>query len=218
MQKFDLAFLLLAILPILLGITLPEAVCGYVARFCGDRTAETMGRLSLNPAKYIDIVGTIIIPMATMILLSGFLMVGWAKPVPIDPRNFKNRRQGERLVAIASPLANLLLCLCWTIVVIISQWVPEYFEEPMAMMGMMGIYVNAMFCFFSLLPIPPQPGARFVDSFLSPKASMEYRKLEPYGTWIILLLIVSGIMSTILWPFTEIIVSLMSLIIDIFSD
>ncbi|MGE9657403.1 site-2 protease family protein [Snodgrassella alvi] len=216
MLKFDLAYLLLAILPILLGITLPEAVCGYMARFCGDRTAETMGRLSLNPAKYIDIVGTIIIPLATMILLSGFLMVGWAKPVPIDPRNFKNRRQGERLVAIASPLANLLMCLCWTIVVIISRWVPEYFQEPLAMMGIIGVRVNAMFCFFSLLPIPPQPGARFIDSFLSPKASMEYRKLEPYGTWIILLLIVSGIFSFILRPFLEMVTSLMFLIINLF--
>lgn len=216
MLKFDLAYLLLAILPILLGITLPEAVCGYMARFCGDRTAETMGRLSLNPAKYIDIVGTIIIPLATMILLSGFLMVGWAKPVPIDPRNFKNRRQGERLVAIASPLANLLMCLCWTIVVIISRWVPEYFQEPLAMMGIIGVRVNAIFCFFSLLPIPPQPGARFIDSFLSPKASMEYRKLEPYGTWIILLLIVSGIFSFILQPFLEMVASLMFLIIRLF--
>ncbi|NUF79653.1 site-2 protease family protein [Snodgrassella sp. ESL0323] len=216
MLKFDLAYLLLAILPILLGITLPAAVCGYMARFCGDRTAETMGRLSLNPAKYIDIVGTIIIPLATMILLSGFLMVGWAKPVPIDPRNFKNRRQGERLVAIASPLANLLMCLCWTIVVIISRWVPEYFQEPLAMMGIIGVRVNAMFCFFSLLPIPPQPGARFIDSFLSPKASMEYRKLEPYGTWIILLLIVSGIFSFILRPFLEMVTSLMFLIINLF--
>ena len=216
MLKFDLAYLLLAILPILLGITLPAAVCGYMARFCGDRTAETMGRLSLNPAKYIDIIGTIIIPLATMILLPGHLMVGWAKPVPIDPRNFKNRRQGERLVAIASPLANLLMCLCWTIVVIISRWVPEYFQEPMAMMGIIGVRVNAIFSFFSLLPIPPQPGARFIDSFLSPKASMEYRKLEPYGTWIILLLIVSGIFSFILRPFLEMITSLMFLIINLF--
>lgn len=216
MLKFDLAYLLLAILPILLGITLPAAVCGYMARFCGDRTAETMGRLSLNPAKYIDIVGTIIIPLATMILLSGFLMVGWAKPVPIDPRNFKNRRQGDRLVAIASPLANLLMCLCWTIVVIISRWVPEYFQEPMAMMGIIGVRVNAIFSFFSLLPIPPQPGARFIDSFLSPKASMEYRKLEPYGKWIILLLIVSGIFSFILRPFLKMITSLMFLIINLF--
>lgn len=216
MLKFDLAYLLLAILPILLGITLPAAVCGYMARFCGDRTAETMGRLSLNPAKYIDIVGTIIIPLATMILLSGFLMVGWAKPVPIDPRNFKNRRQGDRLVAIASPLANLLMCLCWTIVVIISRWVPEYFQEPMAMMGIIGVRVNAIFCFFSLLPISPQPGARFIDSFLSPKASMEYRKLEPYGKWIILLLIVSGIFSFILRPFLKMVTSLMFLIINLF--
>ena len=216
MLKFDLAYLLLAILPILLGITVPAAVCGYMARFCGDRTAETMGRLSLNPAKYIDIVGTIIIPLATMILLSGFLMVGWAKPVPIDPRNFKNRRQGDRLVAIASPLANLLMCLCWTIVVIISRWVPEYFQEPMAMMGIIGVRVNAIFCFFSLLPIPPQPGARFIDSFLSPKASMEYRKLEPYGKWIILLLIVSGIFSFILRPFLKMVTSLMFLIINLF--
>lgn len=216
MQKFDLAFLLLAILPILLGITLPEAVCGYVARFCGDRTAEMMGRLSLNPAKYIDIVGTIIIPLATMFLLPGHLMFGWAKPVPIDPRNFKNRRQGERLVAIAIPLANLLLCLCWTIIVIISRWVPEYFQKPMAMMGKMGIYVNAIICFFRLLPIPPQPGARFIDSFLPPKASMEYRKLEPYGTWIILLLVVSGISTYILGPFLEMVASLMFLIIRLF--
>lgn len=216
MQKFDLAFLLLAILPILLAITLSEAACGYMARYCGDRTAETMGRLSLNPAKYIDIMGTIIVPAFTLIVLQGYFMVGWAKPVPIDPRNFTNLRKGERLVAIASPLANLLMCLCWTIVVIISRWVPEYFQEPMMLMGIMGMRFNAMFCFFSLLPIPPQPGARFVDSFLSPRASMQYRKLEPYGTWIIIFMIISGALSFILGPFINLIMSMMAVLIDLF--
>lgn len=103
MEKFDLAFLLLAILPILLAITLSEAACGYMARYCGDRTAETMGRLSLNPAKYIDIVGTIIVPAFTLIVLQGYFMVGWAKPVPIDPRNFTNLRKGERLGGHCQP-------------------------------------------------------------------------------------------------------------------
>lgn len=216
MQNFDWAYFVLAILPILLAITLSEAACGYMARFCGDRTAETMGRLSLNPAKYIDIVGTIIVPIFTMIVLQGYLMVGWAKPVPIDPRNFRNRRKGERLVAIASPLANLLMCLCWAVVIIISQWVPEYFQKPMALMGLMGIRFNAVFCFFSLLPIPPQPGAQFIDSFLSPRASMQYRKLAPYGTWIILFLIISGLLMFILQPFINFVTSLMLFIVSLF--
>jgi Zn-dependent protease len=216
LEKVDLAFLLLAILPILLAITLSEAACGYMARYCGDRTAETMGRLSLNPAKYIDIIGTIIVPIFTLIVLHGFFMVGWAKPVPIDPRNFKDPRKGERLVAIAGPLANLLMCVCWTIVVIISNWVPEYFQEPMALMGELGVLFNAVFCFFSLLPIPPQPGSRFVNSFLSPRASMQYLKLEPYGSWILIFMIISGLMSPILRPFINLIISMMSFLINLF--
>lgn len=203
-QSFDLGVFLLAVLPVLLAITVHEAAHGYAARHYGDRTAEMMGRLTLNPVKHIDPVGTIVVPLVTF-LLTPFLLTpflfGWAKPVPVNTRNFKNMRIGMRMVAVAGPLSNLAMAFGWALAMVAAQWVPENFQQPLAIMSRYGIMINAVLFVLNMLPILPLDGGRFVDTFLSARASMQYRKIEPYGTWIILLLLVTGLLGKIMAPF-----------------
>ena len=198
-QQFDLGVFLLAVLPVLLAITVHEAAHGYAARHYGDRTAEMMGRLTLNPIKHIDPIGTVVVPLV-MFLFTPFLF-GWAKPVPVNTRNFQNVRIGMRMVAVAGPLSNLAMAFGWALAMVVSQWVPEYFQEPLATMSRYGIIINAVLFVLNMLPILPLDGGRFVDTFLSARASMQYRKIEPYGTWIILLLLMTGLLGKIMAPF-----------------
>ena len=202
-QNFDLGIFLLAVLPVLLAITVHEAAHGYAARHYGDRTAEMMGRLTLNPIKHIDPVGTILVP-ALMFMFTPFLF-GWAKPVPINTRNFKDMRMGMRMVAIAGPLSNLVMCFGWAMAMVASQWVPESFQEAMQTMSRYGIIINAVLFVLNMLPILPLDGGRFVDTFLPARASMQFQKIEPYGMWVIILLLVTGLLSKIMYPFISMI-------------
>ena len=202
-QNFDLGIFLLAVLPVLLAITVHEAAHGYAARHYGDRTAEMMGRLTLNPIKHIDPMGTILVP-ALMFMFTPFLF-GWAKPVPVNTRNFKDMRMGMRMVAIAGPLSNLVMCFGWAMAMVASQWVPESFQEAMQTMSRYGIIINAVLFVLNMLPILPLDGGRFVDTFLPAKASMQFQKIEPYGMWVIILLLVTGLLSKIMYPFISMI-------------
>ena len=202
-QNFDLGIFLLAVLPVLLAITVHEAAHGYAARHYGDRTAEMMGRLTLNPIKHIDPMGTILVP-ALMFMFTPFLF-GWAKPVPVNTRNFKDTRMGMRMVAIAGPLSNLAMCFGWALMMVASQWVPESFQEAMQTMSRYGIIINAVLFVLNMLPILPLDGGRFVDTFLPAKASMQFQKIEPYGMWVIILLLVTGLLSKIMYPFISMI-------------
>ncbi len=202
-QNFDLGIFLLAVLPVLLAITVHEAAHGYAARHYGDRTAEMMGRLTLNPIKHIDPMGTILVP-ALMFMFTPFLF-GWAKPVPVNTRNFKDMRMGMRMVAIAGPLSNLVMCFGWALAMVASQWVPESFQEAMQTMSRYGIIINAVLFVLNMLPILPLDGGRFVDTFLPAKASMQFQKIEPYGMWVIILLLVTGLLSKIMYPFISMI-------------
>lgn len=217
MENFDFAILFLAILPILLTITFTVVASGYVARYYGDRTAEIMGRLTINPLKHIDLIGTIVLPLIMFLLSNGQFIFGWGKPMPINPRNFRNPRMGTRMVAISGPIASLLMCLGWTLIFICSLWMPEYFQKPMQIMSVLGIKFNAIFCVLNLIPIPPLDGGRFVDSFLSAKASMQYRKLESYGAWIILLLMASGLLGFVINPFIQLILNICNYLISLFG-
>lgn len=213
-QQFDLGVFLLAVLPVLLAITVHEAAHGYAARHYGDRTAEMMGRLTLNPIKHIDPVGTIVVPLV-MFLFTPFLF-GWAKPVPVNPRNFQNVRIGMRMVAIAGPLSNLVMAFGWALAMVAAQWVPEAFREPLAMMSRYGIIINAVLFVLNMLPILPLDGGRFVDTFLPVHASMQYRKIEPYGSWIILLLLVTGFLGKIMAPFIGMVMYLVQQFVRLF--
>ena len=198
-QQFDLGVFLLAVLPVLLAITVHEAAHGYAARYWGDRTAEQLGRLTLNPLAHIDLVGTIIVPFV-MFLFTPFLF-GWAKSVPVIPRNFRNMRQGMRMVAIAGPLSNLLMAFAWGLALALAPVVPESFQYPLSQMARYGVIINAVLFVLNMLPILPLDGGRFVDTFLPARASMQFRKIEPYGAWILLILLMTGLLGQIMSPF-----------------
>lgn len=214
-QNFDLAVFLLAVLPVLLAITVHEAAHGYAARHYGDRTAEMMGRLTLNPIKHIDPVGTILVP-ALMFAFTPFLF-GWAKPVPVNTRNFKDMRMGMRMVAIAGPLSNLVMCFGWALMMVASQWVPESFQEAMQTMSRYGIIINAVLFVLNMLPILPLDGGRFVDTFLPARASMQFQKIEPYGMWIIIALLVTGLLGQIMYPFIRLILLVVQYLMGLFA-
>ena len=213
-QNFDLGTFLLALVPVLLAITVHEAAHGYAARYWGDRTAEQLGRLTLNPLAHIDPVGTILVPIV-MFLLTPFLF-GWAKPVPIVPHNFRNMRLGLRMVAVAGPLSNLVMAFGWGLVFALAPHVPESFQYPLGEMAKYGVLINAVLFVLNMLPVLPLDGGRFVDSFLPARASMQFQKIEPYGTWIILILLVTGLLGKIMMPFVAGIITLVSSVTGLF--
>ncbi len=214
-QNFDLGTFLLAVLPVLLAITVHEAAHGYAARHYGDRTAEQLGRLTLNPLAHIDPIGTIVVP-SLMFFTTGFLF-GWAKPVPVVTRNFRDVRMGMRMVAVTGPLSNLAMMFGWAVLMGISPLVPASFQFPLSQMAQFGIVINAVLFVLNMLPILPLDGGRFLDTFLPARASMNFRKIEPYGMWIIIILMFTGLLSTIMQPFLLLVFGLVEQFMRLFG-
>jgi Zn-dependent protease len=204
MEQLPLTFvqqLAIWILPVLFAITVHEAAHGLAAHRLGDKTAFFMGRLSLNPVKHIDLWGTIIVPGVCFFL--GSFIFGWAKPVPIDWRNLKHPRRDTALVAIAGPLSNLIMAVLWGGVAKVGLMVSQNgFPTAIfiAYMGMAGITINVLVMALNLLPIPPLDGSRVVSSLLPIKAARIYDRIEPYGMFILLALLLSDVLSQILRP------------------
>jgi Zn-dependent protease len=175
-------------LPVLFAITLHEAAHGYVARYFGDMTAHAQGRISLNPARHIDIVGTIVVPLVILLVSGGKLLFGWAKPVPVNYSALRKPRRHMALVAAAGPGANLAMALAWALVLKISLALSgsDFFDA----MSRAGIIVNLVFMFLNLLPILPLDGGRIVASLLPSRAAWRYAKLEPWGIPLLLVLLV----------------------------
>ena len=192
-------------LPVLFAITLHEAAHGYVARYFGDMTAHAQGRISLNPARHIDIVGTIVVPLVILLVSGGKLLFGWAKPVPVNYSALRKPRQHMALVAAAGPLANLAMALAWALALKLSTVAPENaFSTAMEAMSGAGIIVNLVFMFLNLLPILPLDGGRIVASLLPSRAAWRYAKLEPWGIPLLLvLLFIPNGLSSLLRPILE---------------
>jgi Zn-dependent protease len=196
---------LIWVMPVLFAVTVHEVAHGWVASQFGDRTAQRLGRLTLNPIKHIDMVGTIVVPL--LCLFFGNFIFGWAKPVPINPSNFKNIKRDGAIVAAAGPASNLLMALIWGGIaklgfILLPQIGPN--AQFLVYTGSAGIAINCVLMILNLLPIPPLDGSRMVASILPPQLARSYDAIEPYGFLILVLLIFSGILSTVLGPLLEI--------------
>lgn len=186
-------------LPLLFAITLHEVAHGWVASLFGDQTAKLQGRLTINPIHHIDIMGTIVIPLLLLVLNTGFIF-GWAKPVPVDARNLKNPRSNMVIVALAGPLANFTMAIFWAIIAKIGFTLSPWFGVPMVLMGKAGIMINIVLGVLNCLPIPPLDGGRALYNLLPGRLAWHYFKLEPYGFFILILLLVTNILTYIILP------------------
>lgn len=186
--------------PVLFAITLHEAAHGWVADKLGDPTARQLGRITMNPIKHIDPMGTIVIPIA-LVMLSGFI-IGWAKPVPVDMRHFKQPLLDMALVALAGPASNFLMACGWALMITLSTTAlaDTSIAIYLLQMGKAGMTINLILMVLNLMPIPPLDGGRVVAGVLPKQMAWSYMRIEPYGMWIILALLVSGVLGKILWP------------------
>jgi Zn-dependent protease len=192
-------------LPVLFAITLHEAAHGYVARHFGDMTAHAQGRISLNPIRHVDLVGTIIVPIAILVtsklLGSSGLLFGWAKPVPVNYSALRHPKQNMLWVAAAGPLSNLLMALGWALLFKMAGVLPPSdYTRPLQLMGFAGMEVNIVLMLLNLLPILPLDGGRIVASLLPSRMAWQYAKLEPWGFPILLVLLFTSLLGVILDP------------------
>jgi Zn-dependent protease len=188
-------------IPVLFAITVHEAAHGYVARMFGDNTAYVLGRVTLNPVKHIDPLGTIVIPLG-MVLLTGF-MFGWAKPVPVDWGSLRKPKRDMIWVAAAGPGVNLAMAVVWALLYRALSAVGVQ-ESYFYLVAQAGISVNLVFMALNLLPIPPLDGGRIVSGLLPSRMSMAYSRIEPYGLFILLALMFTGALSFFLRPLHDI--------------
>jgi len=202
-------------IPVIFAITVHEVAHGWVALKFGDRTAQMMGRLTLNPIKHIDPVGTILIP-AVLLMMGGFIF-GWAKPVPVSYQNLRNPKTDMAWVALAGPMANLVMAVIWALVVKIGL---EMYQsgiavgEPMLLMGIAGVLINTMLMMLNLLPLPPLDGGRILVSLLPGPLSWQVSRLEPYGFFILVGLLYLGVISMLLMPMMSGFISFLAMLFN----
>jgi Zn-dependent protease len=189
-------------LPVLFAITVHEVAHGFVASRLGDRTAQMMGRLTLNPLKHIDPVGTVLVPLA-MLLLPGGILFGWAKPVPIGYRNLGNPKRDMAIVAAAGPLSNLLMAVGWALLLRLSVELLHtlpWAAQPLFFMAQAGIAINLILMILNLVPVPPLDGGRVLTGLLPARQAAALGAIEPYGLMIVVALLLTGVLWRILQP------------------
>lgn len=192
-------------IPLIFAITFHETAHGYVAYRCGDDTAKMLGRLSLNPIKHVDPIGTVLLPLVSM-ALGGFIF-GWARPVPLNFLKLHRIRRDVFLISIAGPLANFAMALIWALVLKYSGGLNAYFGVPLTLMAQAGIMINISLMILNLLPMLPLDGGRVVMSVLPTRAAIAYARTEPYGIWILLILLFAGGLTFIIQPLYTVVVN-----------
>jgi Zn-dependent protease len=197
-------------LPIIFAITVHEAAHGYAAKYFGDLTAERMGRITLNPLKHIDPIGTVILPAVT--LIAGGMLFGWAKPVPVNFANLRNPKKDMLWVAAAGPASNFIMAIFWALMLNFSYSLPVTAAQFLSHMSWVGISINLILMVLNLLPLPPLDGGRIAVSLLPTDLAVKLSKVERYGFVILIGLLFTGILGKIISPiinfFAQIILSI----------
>lgn len=198
------------VLPILFAVTVHEVAHGYVAYLLGDKTASILGRLTLNPIKHIDVVGTIVVPIVLLLFSRGGIVLGWAKPVPINYRNLNNPRSDVAMIAAAGPLANFVMLIIWAGIAKIAMQFTSYCPEVVAVytMGIAGVSINLMLMVLNLLPIPQLDGGHIIASILPRFIAIQYERLTPYGFVILLVLLALGVVDVVMRPIVSFLLTL----------
>lgn len=197
-------------LPVIFAITVHEAAHGFAARYFGDMTADRAGRITLNPLKHIDPIGTILLPALT--LLIGGILFGWAKPVPVDFSRLRNPKRDMLWVAAAGPASNFVMALFWAGMIKLSLTYPTIYSEPLALMGQAGVMINVVLMVLNLLPLPPLDGGRIAVSLLPNHLAYKYAQIERYGFIILIVLLATGLLSLIMEPLIQTVIQMISFI------
>jgi len=204
-------------LPVIFAITLHEAAHGYVARFFGDMTAALQGRITLNPLKHIDPVGTILVPLVILLtsklLGGGAILFGWAKPVPVNFGNLRRPKKDMLWVAAAGPGMNLIMAIFWALMIQLGHALGSgSASAPLMLMGAAGVFINVILMALNLIPLPPLDGGRIAVSLLPVRQAIQFSKLEPYGLFILIALLFTGVLSIILWPLISLFIGFVALV------
>jgi len=202
MESLSLAQrVLLWAIPVVFAVSLHEVAHGLCALACGDDTAHRSSRLSLNPLKHVDPVGSVLVP-AAFLLIGGFVF-GWARPVPVAVARLRHARRDLVLVAAAGPLANLLMALLWALLMRLGLWAAP--AQPtvasvLVYLGAAGVFINTAILMLNLLPLPPLDGGRILAGLLPARLGRPLLRLEPWGFPILLVLILAGMAGKLVWP------------------